>query len=159
MIAWLLAFLLVTTTSTDLVPEVNSARASAFLSSVTVDPVLEQVAMERAHYVVDHGYPLSHCVAGEPYPAPCVSGYDVLRRLAWHGIMGTENIAEMTLRMDDHTVSVPVNDPDIRRQVHRAWMHSPGHRAGILTPAWRHIGTAELSYPDGRLFMVEVFAP
>jgi len=157
MIAWLLALLLVTT-STDLMPLVNSARASAFVSPVVVDPVLEQIAMERAHYVVDHGYPMSHCIDGEPYPAPCVSGYDITRRLDPRGITGTENIAVMTLTQNGVRVTTPLNDPRIRHEVHLAWMHSPPHHAAILDPRWRRFGSAELSWPDGRLFMVEVFA-
>lgn len=158
MIAWLLALILATTTSSDLLPDVNSARASAWLPPVAVDRVLEQIAMERAHYVVDHGYPMSHCIGGEPYPAPCVSGYDVTRRLDARGIVGTENIAEMTLTQNGVRVTTPLNDPHIRHEVHRAWMKSPGHHAAILGPQWRRFGSAELSWPDGRLFMVEVFA-
>jgi uncharacterized protein YkwD len=42
------------------------------------------------------------------------------------------------------------------RRVHRAFMHSPGHRANILDPRFRQVGVGNVKR-DGVLWVTEVF--
>lgn len=42
-------------------------------------------------------------------------------------------------------------------EVVAAWMNSPGHRANILNPAYRRIGAASYTTPDGTIYWCQQF--
>jgi uncharacterized protein YkwD len=44
-----------------------------------------------------------------------------------------------------------------RSVVNRGWMHSPGHRANILNPAYRLMGIGARKGHDGRWYVAQVF--
>lgn len=39
------------------------------------------------------------------------------------------------------------------------WLHSPGHRANIMSRSYRRIGVAGFIGPDGKTYWVQQFAP
>lgn len=42
-------------------------------------------------------------------------------------------------------------------QVIEAWLSSPGHRANLLDPRYRHVGVATAVSADGQVYWVQVF--
>ena len=119
----------------------NEARREQGLHELTVDPVLTEVARERAqqlpgnysHYR-PNGEPLAREVAAR-------RGYGNPKALG-------ENIAR----------SLPTDASQDRRGLTSRWLRSEGHRANILHPAFSRIGVG-IAYNNGLYHAVQIFGP
>lgn len=121
-----------------LVDQTNEKRFANELTTLTVNPVLEQAARMKAQDMATRGYFAHNSPDGkEPWYWFEKAGYDY--------IAAGENLA--------------VNFTD-SKDVTDAWMHSPTHRANILSGGYAEIGiaTAQGTY-KGReaIFVVQLF--
>ncbi len=112
----------------------NQARAQAGVGRLEWDPALAAAALQHCERMAKEG-PIAHRYGGEP---------DVSGRAAAAGAHFSvieENVAVGT--------SAPV--------IHEEWMHSPGHRANLLSPEVDHVGVAVVE-ARGVLYAVEDFS-
>lgn len=117
----------------------NDKRASANLSQLNSNSMLEQAAARKASDMASKGYFAHTSPEGlTPWYWLSASGYRY--------VMAGENLA--------------VNFTD-SRDVTEAWMSSPAHRDNILKQGFTEIGTAAATgYYDGReaIFVVQYYA-
>jgi uncharacterized protein YkwD len=105
----------------------NWARAQAGHPRLVQRPALRRAATLKGRRVASCGQ-LSHTPCGSSVTASIqASGY----RYGWFG----ENLFAATWR------SVTA------REVVNAWLQSPGHRANVLRPHFRHVGVAPVRAP------------
>ena len=91
----------------------------------------------------------------------CVQRYAVrqARRMAGQERMFHQDLGRVLrdcgLRMAGENVAYGY--PTGRSVVNQGWMHSEGHRANILNPAYRLLGTGARRGDDGRWYAAQVF--
>ena len=112
------------TLETAVVKRINEVRAAHGLRKLRVSYRLSRAGTWHAESMAKRGFFSHDWYTGAPYsrwirwfyPGPGYSSWQAGENLFWAA-------------------------PDTRaRRVVRAWMQSPGHRANILRPGWRHIG-------------------
>jgi len=119
----------------ELVEQVNQAREKAGRPPLTVDHRLTQAAREHSQKMAE-SHTLTHVLSGEP---------GVPERLAATGI-----------RFNRSGENVGYNS-DFEK-MHSGFMHSPPHRANILSPDYDHIGIGVVQGSDGIYWATEDFA-
>ena len=115
----------------------NTERAKAGLAPFTVSPQLMQAAQLQADQLAWHGQ-MSHELPGARYPEPA----DRLAAVGYRWQAYAENVA-----YGQGTPAAAIS----------SWMGSSGHRANMLNPALRELGTAVARGSDGRPYYVQVF--
>jgi hypothetical protein len=118
----------------ELVRQVNEERSKQGAPPVQPDAQLQSAARAHTRLLVEHRA-LSHQFAGEP---------ELAQRLAQSGV--TSDRAAENVAFDQDAASA-----------HRSLMHSPGHRANILNPAYNAIGVGAIE-SNGSLYVTEDFA-
>lgn len=104
---------------------VNQERAQRGLGRLSADPTLTALAFRHSHDMVMRRYFEHTSPDGRTYEARVKAARWVNPKRRW--LVG-ENLS-----WGSGSMSTPAN-------VVVRWMHSPGHRANILTPAFRHAG-------------------
>ena len=113
---------------------VNRERAAQGLDALQWDDALASAAREHASQMALHNL-MSHQLAGEP---------ELLTRASAAGARFTVIAENVAVGPDPATI-------------HTAWMHSPGHRANILSPELSAVGIAVVPGNSG-LFAVQDFS-
>lgn len=113
---------------------VNRERAAQGLSVLQWDDALASAAREHASQMALHNL-MSHQLAGEP---------ELLTRASAAGARFSIIAENIAIGPDPATI-------------HTAWMHSPGHRANILSPELSAVGIAVVPGNSG-LFAVQDFS-
>jgi uncharacterized protein YkwD len=103
----------------------NAERSSRGLVTLKFDRELQKAALNHGSDMVDHGY-FAHGGRNGSRPA------DRIRAAGYLSNGGAWRIGE-NLAWGTGELSTP-------RSIMAAWMHSDGHRANILLPAYREIG-------------------
>jgi uncharacterized protein YkwD len=115
----------------------NAERQRAGLAKFIVSPLLMRAAQLHADQMASRGQ-MAHVLPGTRYPEPldrlAAVGYD------WQAY--AENVA-----YGQGSPAAAVS----------SWMASPGHRANMLDPGLKEIGTAIADGSDGRPYFVQVF--
>lgn len=97
----------------------NQARQQAGVGRLEWDAALAKAALAHCRRMAEEG-PIAHRYGGEP---------DVAGRAA---------LAGAHFSVIEENVAVGPSAP----QIHEEWMHSPGHRANLLSPQVDHVGVA-----------------
>lgn len=97
----------------------NQARAQAGVGRLQWDPALAEAALAHCRRMAEEG-PIAHRYGGEK---------DMTGRAA---------VAGAHFSVIEENVAVGTSTGTI----HEAWMHSPGHRANLLSPEVDHVGIA-----------------
>ncbi len=118
-----------------LLEQANSARAKEGLPPLAWNDKLTQAAQEHAQWMAN-AHLLSHQVGNEPSLTERVAA----THLAFSSV--AENIAFSSDKSEDF---------------HNDWMHSPGHRANLLSRSSDAVGIAVLNH-NGSYYAVEDFA-
>jgi uncharacterized protein YkwD len=121
---------------------VNAERVSAGLAALTYDDVLADAAWHHAVEMVALGF-FAHT---SPTPERATPRH----RVAAAG--------GATVQVGENLVSLSPMTPDFAQRAITAWMGSAAHRANILNDLWTHVGYGLHPHPDGRTFVVQVFA-
>jgi uncharacterized protein YkwD len=115
----------------------NSERRQAGLTPFTLSPLLMQAAQLHADQMASTGQ-MAHVLPGARYPEPA----DRLAAVGYRWQAYAENVA-----YGQGSPAAAVS----------SWMGSSGHRANILNPGLRELGTAVAHGSDGRPYYVQVF--
>lgn len=115
----------------------NTERRQAGLAPFTLSPLLMQAAQLHADQMASTGQ-MAHVLPGARYPEPA----DRLAAVAYPWQAYAENVA-----YGQGSPAAAVS----------SWMGSSGHRANILNPGLRELGTAVAHGSDGRPYYVQVF--
>jgi uncharacterized protein YkwD len=121
----------------DLASLTNTERRQAGLPAFTVSPLLLQAAQLQADQMASLGQ-MAHVLPGARYPDPA----DRLAAVGYRWQAYAENVA-----YGQGSPAAAIT----------SWMGSSGHRANILNPALRELGTAVARGSDGRPYYVQVF--
>jgi uncharacterized protein YkwD len=107
-----------------LLAALNKARAAAGLAALSIDPNLESAARGHTQDLLDNGaFTHDFIKNGTSYPFQTWIGW------YYQGTCAGENLA----------LGQPTLDPGYAVQM---WLNSPGHRANMLSSAYRTIGVA-----------------
>jgi uncharacterized protein YkwD len=115
----------------------NTERRQAGLAPFTVSPLLMQAAQLHADQMASLGQ-MAHVLPGARYPEPA------------------DRLAAVGYRWQGYAENVAFGQASPAAAV-TSWMGSSGHRANILNPALRELGTAVAHGSDGRPYYVQVF--
>jgi uncharacterized protein YkwD len=115
----------------------NTERRQAGLAVFAVSPLLMQAAQLQADQMAALGQ-MAHDLPGARYPEPA----DRLAAVGYRWQAYAENVA--------YGQGSPA-------AAMSSWMGSSGHRANILNPALRELGTAVARGSDGRPYYAQVF--
>ena len=118
----------------------NDARSKAGLRTLTVDPVLTDVARWRSKDMFDRNY-FSHVTPDGR------NVFDELNRRGYCRVGAGENIAWSTYP-----------DGEAATRAFNFWMGSSGHRNNIFSTAWTHFGIGAFKGSDGKKLFTVVFA-
>ncbi|MFQ5513142.1 MAG: CAP domain-containing protein [Myxococcota bacterium] len=124
----------------ELMRAVNELRGTRHLEPLQARPDLAEVARRHALDMAQGGY-LSHV---NP------RGEDPLMRVRAAGIEGFRLLGE--------NIAASSEPMDRIARVLSEWMASHAHRENLLTPASTAPGLAAVAAPDGRLFIVQLYA-
>jgi uncharacterized protein YkwD len=122
----------VVTLETLLLREVNSVRRSHGLRPLKTSPRLERAALAHARSMLTLGYFAHQSFDGTSFSAR-VKRYYPARNKGW-------TVGENLAMFGGVTPSA--------RQVVKAWLASPSHRANLLRPFFREAGFAVLQHPS-----------
>ena len=112
----------------------NEARAQSGAGRLHWDPALAAAALYHCRRMVAEG-PIAHRYGGEP---------DVSSRASQAG-------AHFSVIEENVAIGPSANE------IHNEWMHSPGHRANLLSPEVDHVGIAVIA-ARGVLYAVADYA-
>jgi uncharacterized protein YkwD len=115
----------------------NTERQRAGLAPLTVSPLLMRAAQLHADQMASLGQ-MAHVLPGARYPEP----EDRLAAVGYSWQAYAENVA-----YGQGSPAAAIG----------SWMGSAGHRANILNPGLRELGTALAHGSDGRPYYVQVF--
>ena len=115
----------------------NTERRRAGLAPFTVSPLLMRAAQLHADQMASLGQ-MAHLLPDAHYPEP----EDRLAAVGYQWQAYAENVA---YGQGSPTAAIS------------SWMGSSGHRANILNPGLRELGTAVAQGSDGRPYYVQVF--
>jgi len=142
---------------------INHERRTRGLEVLAWDGPLADVARGHSRDMAGRDYFAHESPEGDGFMARYRKArYTCALRVGNAVYRGAENIARMGL-YDSVTIVNGVRHyawtpaDKIARQTVAAWMASPGHRANILTPAWRHEGIGLVVAPDGHVYVTENF--
>jgi uncharacterized protein YkwD len=111
----------------DLLTRVNQERAARGLGALQWDPALAGYATVWSTDMSRHGFRHSHIGS----------------------LLGPYNLVGENIAMGSRGVTAGA--------LHRAWMHSDGHRANILGRAFTRVGVGAYCAPDGSLWLTQNF--
>lgn len=112
---------------------VNKERAAQGLAPLEIDPALDAIAQVRANEIITY---FSHTRPNGQKVYPLYAEYGLNYRAAGENIAGGQ---------------------DTPAYVMDSWMHSTGHRANILNPAFGHIGVGCVYGGPYGIYWVQVF--
>jgi uncharacterized protein YkwD len=115
----------------------NAERERAGLPRFTLSPFLMRAAQLHADQMASLGQ-MAHVLPGARYPDP----EDRLAAVGYRWQAYAENVAY---------------GPGSPASAITSWMGSSGHRANILNPGLKELGTAIAHGSDGRPYYVQVF--
>ena len=115
----------------------NAERRQAGLTPFTLSPLLMQAAQLHADQMASLGQ-MAHVLPAARYPEP------------------SDRLAAVGYRWQAYAENVAYGQGSPAAAV-SSWMGSSGHRANILNPGLRELGTAVAHGSDGRPYYVQVF--
>jgi uncharacterized protein YkwD len=115
----------------------NAERQRAGLAPFSVSPLLMRAAQLHADQMASLGQ-MSHVLPGARYPEP------------------DDRLAAVGYRWQAYAENVAYGQGSPAAAV-SSWMGSSGHRANILNPGLRELGTAVAHGSDGRPYYIQVF--
>ncbi len=68
------------------------------------------------------------------------------------------NAGGATVRLGENLAQVRSVRDDLAERTLRGWLESSAHRDNLLGEEWTHVGHGLAEHPDGRVFVVQVFA-
>jgi uncharacterized protein YkwD len=152
-----------TPTTSTLLPLTNATRAANGVSGLVDLWGLDNLAMQRAHYLVARSTPgadaLSHCVNVTEGGPPCPSGNSYVQIAQNDGLLSQAGwVIGENLGLFHSFVPVTLNDPKLREFMQSLWVASPDHLTNMIDPRFHWYGSAELRMPSGAIIYVTEFA-
>lgn len=135
-----------TTTTSTLLPLINSDRAAEGIAPLKDAYDLDVIAMERAVQMKNNDW-FSHCANGSTDDS-CPGGFALPRFLRAEGkvhpVWG-ENIGELGYSNDQEAQSL-VNNINTRTTMYGLFRNSPAHHANQIDSRFHYYGSAELRF-------------